>query len=170
MSRPANSIRTDENRSRFLSALNSGTSIATACRACGFDRSTAYDWRRDDPNFRQAWDDAIENGTDRVEDLVLREAVEKRSLPAMFGILRARRPERWARNSKADADADIAAAAIAEQQKELAETELVTFTMPMGRKVPEGATIDGTVTEVEAPVERDAEEDQADQSAGRAAA
>ena len=64
-------VRTPERaREVFLDALVTGASITAACRAAGIGRTTAYDMRGADEVFARAWDEAIESGTDRLEDEV----------------------------------------------------------------------------------------------------
>jgi transposase-like protein len=49
-------VRTPEKRTRFLAALESGSSVASACRRAAIGRQTAYDWRKADETFASAWD------------------------------------------------------------------------------------------------------------------
>ncbi len=66
------SERTPGNASVFLDALARGLSATAAAEAAGIARRTAYEWREADDEFRQLWDDAIESGTDRLEDEAIR--------------------------------------------------------------------------------------------------
>jgi hypothetical protein len=91
-----NSRRTPEAEAKFLAALTGGQSIAAAARAAGIGRRTAYDWRDRDPAFATTWDEAWDVGTDHLEDLALK-AAEKGSERMLICLLRARRPERYAR-------------------------------------------------------------------------
>lgn len=61
-------------REAFLDALAEGLSVTGAYRKAGLARSTVYDWRNEEPDFKQAWDDAIESGTDGLEDEAFRRA------------------------------------------------------------------------------------------------
>lgn len=56
----------------FLETLRGGGSIAKAADAAHIARSTAYEWRESDEAFAKAWDDAVEIGTDTLEDEALR--------------------------------------------------------------------------------------------------
>jgi len=61
-------------------------------------RSAAYDWRKADPNFAEAWEDAVEAGTDRLEDRVLAKAHRMDDGPAVTAaifLLKARRPKKY---------------------------------------------------------------------------
>jgi hypothetical protein len=61
-------------RGKFLAALASGLSVTGAAGISGVGRATVYNWRESDEAFRAAWDDAIEAGTDRLEDEAHRRA------------------------------------------------------------------------------------------------
>lgn len=63
-------------KGRFLSALSRGYSVAHACRMVRISRVTVYNHRRDDEEFRLAWDDAVDEGTDLLEDEARRRALE----------------------------------------------------------------------------------------------
>lgn len=60
----------------FLAALREVPVVARACGAVGIERSTAYRARDTDEAFAQAWDDAMEEGVDKVEQEAFRRAVE----------------------------------------------------------------------------------------------
>jgi len=94
--RHRNSRRTPAAEDKFLTALRAGKSIATAARAAGIGRRTAYDWRDRDPAFAESWDEAWDVGTDYLEDLALKGA-EQGSERLLLALLKARRPERYAR-------------------------------------------------------------------------
>ncbi len=66
--------RTDERKSRFLAMLAEGGSVAAAAKQAKIGRRTAYEWRAADPEFATAWDEAIEVGTDALEDEAVRRA------------------------------------------------------------------------------------------------
>src|ERR1700680_3483424 len=85
-----NSRKTPEAEEKFLAALRLGKSIAAAARAACIGRRTCYDWRDRDQAFAVAWDEAFEEGTDRLEDLALRGA-EQGSERLLLALLRARR-------------------------------------------------------------------------------
>jgi hypothetical protein len=81
-------------REIFIDALKTGLSIGGAAKQAGVDRSTAYRWRDDDDDFARAWDDAIEAGTDALEDALTRRALTLSDKGAMF-LLQARRPTKY---------------------------------------------------------------------------
>jgi hypothetical protein len=99
-------------RDRFIEALASGASVRGACEAAGIGRRTAYDMRDADEAFRAAWDLAIDEGTDLMEDEAYRRAVHGTAKPVYQGgkkvgtvqehsdtlmvfMLKARRPEKF---------------------------------------------------------------------------
>jgi hypothetical protein len=90
-----NSRRTPA-EAKFLGALRLGKSIAAAARAAGIGRRTSYDWRDADARFAAAWDAAFEEGSDHLEDIALKGA-EQGSERLLLALLKARRPQRYAR-------------------------------------------------------------------------
>jgi transposase-like protein len=85
---------TPKKRALFLGALTEGASVTAACDRAVITRRTVYDWRKADSEFAAAWDDAIEAGTDALEDEALRRAKEKSDTLLIF-LLKARRPEKY---------------------------------------------------------------------------
>lgn len=61
----------DDKRQAFLDALALTCNVRLAARYAGVDHSTAYNHRRRDPTFMAQWQDALETGYDRLEELVL---------------------------------------------------------------------------------------------------
>ena len=51
----------------FLGTLMRGTSIAKACKVAGVHETRAFKRRKDDEEFRKAWKDAADIGTDLLE-------------------------------------------------------------------------------------------------------
>jgi hypothetical protein len=60
----------------FLACLSEGWSVSKASERAGFSYATAYVHRRKNPEFSAAWDDAIEQGTDHLEDIATARATE----------------------------------------------------------------------------------------------
>src|SRR5215208_5290709 len=82
-----------EKKDLFMAALCEGKSIAAAAKIAGISRGMAYVWRSRDPDFAQEWDDAIEVGTDILQDEA-REMAKTTPLMNIF-LLKARRPEKY---------------------------------------------------------------------------
>ena len=55
-------------REHFLKALSAASSVTAAATAAGVSRMTVYRWQAADPAFAEAWRDAYEAGSDRIED------------------------------------------------------------------------------------------------------
>ena len=99
-----------------LRCLAKGFTTEEAFRRTGLKRSTFYDWRKADLGFDKAVVDAIEAGTDFLEDEVRRRAVEgdlvpigfykgepsahvvQRSDTLLMFLLKGRRPEKFREN------------------------------------------------------------------------
>lgn len=82
--------RTDEKRAAFLDALREGDSVTAAAKAGGIARSTAYKWRDEDSDFAADWDDAVETGTDVLEDVAVQRAKDGSDTMLIF-MLKGRR-------------------------------------------------------------------------------
>ena len=92
------SKRTPEVGDRFLAALSDGLSVTAAAIAAGARRSAMYGWRAEDPLFAEAWDEAIEEGTDKLEEEARRRALNG-SDPLIMFMLKARRPAKYRERS-----------------------------------------------------------------------
>src|ERR1051325_4488811 len=57
---------------KFLDTLSSTGSVTSAAKAAGASRNAFYDLRRSDPQFRDAWHRAREQGLDALEDRLMR--------------------------------------------------------------------------------------------------
>lgn len=79
------SVRTGKNKRKFLAALEAGASISTAATAAGVAKCNMYDWRNASPEFREEWDEALETGTDKLEDELWRRGVEGVDKPVFQG-------------------------------------------------------------------------------------
>lgn len=77
----------------FIEALrNCGGIVRRACEAVRIDSKTAYIWRSIDPEFREAWNYALEDANDVVEDSLYRQATSDKCFLATIAWLKARRP------------------------------------------------------------------------------
>jgi hypothetical protein len=77
---------------KFLDRLRDCGIVRRACEAARIDSKTAYIWRSIDPEFREAWDYALEDATDNVEDSLYRQATSDKCFLATIAWLKARRP------------------------------------------------------------------------------
>lgn len=99
-------VRTFKRRKLFLDQLEVGSSVSFAAVAAGGTSQQFKRWRQTDPDFAADWDEAIETGTDYIEDEATNRAIKK-SDPLMAMILRARRPEKYDRGSKLELSGGI---------------------------------------------------------------
>ncbi|RMF70364.1 MAG: terminase [Alphaproteobacteria bacterium] len=103
---------TEPQRKRFLDVLRKSANVSAAARAVGMSRSSAYQLRRQDPEFRAAWDEALEEALDLLEAELWRRALKGVVRPVFYGgrrcgmirsysdqlgmfLLKAHRPERY---------------------------------------------------------------------------
>jgi len=75
---------THKRREKFLDQLRKGLSVSTAADAIKVSRQAVYQLRENDPDFGAAWDDAVEVGTDRLEDEVMRRAKDGTLKPVFY--------------------------------------------------------------------------------------
>ena len=75
--------------------LAEGGSVTQAARAIGIARKNVYAWRNKDEQFKADWDDAVEQGTDLLEDVAVRRAKDHSDSLLIF-LLKGRRKERYA--------------------------------------------------------------------------
>lgn len=90
-----NTIRTEENRQRVLKALAKGGSLTLAAQAAGMSRNALHMWKTEDEDFAQQIADAIEQGTDRLEDVAIERATSGNSDTMLIFTLKGRRREKW---------------------------------------------------------------------------
>jgi len=64
--------------------LAKGYSVYTAATIASVNRSTVYRWRDEDPDFKDRWDEAVECGTDLLEDEALRRAKDGFDEPVFY--------------------------------------------------------------------------------------
>ena len=86
--------RTPKRVQAILDALRGGDAIGTACARAGIGRSTFAEWRSADPVLDAQVDDAIEYGTDVLED-VARDRSIRHSDTLLIFLLKARRPDKY---------------------------------------------------------------------------
>jgi len=70
-------------RDRFLAVLRTTRNISTAAASVGISRQSAYNFRRRYDDFRREWDDAIEYALDRIEESVMKVAMEGEVEPVL---------------------------------------------------------------------------------------
>lgn len=78
-------IRTPKTRAAFLEALKDTCNITKACELSGLGRTSAYEWREDDPEFAADWQKALEVAADLLEDEAVRRAKEGTDKPVFQG-------------------------------------------------------------------------------------
>lgn len=69
-------VDTLENREIVLKYLSAGATCALAAEAIGVHRSTLLRWKAKDKEFADDWDEAVEHGTDLIEEEAIRRAID----------------------------------------------------------------------------------------------
>ena len=88
---------------KFLRSLAKTPSVTIAARAANVSTRACYKAKDADPEFAEAWSDAINKSVDALEDAVYRRALREDSQLAMF-VLKAFRPERYRETSRVEID------------------------------------------------------------------
>lgn len=76
--------QTPKKGKKFLKLISDGYTVKDACKEIRVARCTVYVWRNDCPEFKQGWEEAIDMGTDAIEDEALRRAVHGVEKPIGF--------------------------------------------------------------------------------------
>jgi hypothetical protein len=98
-------------KEEFFNVLADGGSVTAAASAIGVTRQAVYQLRKTDAQFAVDWDDAIEAGTDILEDEAVKRAKNHSDTLLIF-LLKARRPDKYKERS--------------ETELTIRETELIT--------------------------------------------
>ncbi len=120
--------RTDKKRTAFLiSLIETGGNVSRACEVAGLARQRVYEWRTVDEQFALAWDEAVETGTEELEQEARRRAysgvdepvfyqgeacgtIRKYSDTLLIFLLKGRKPDKYRERFTIDVnklDADI---------------------------------------------------------------
>lgn len=94
-------IRSNKTRKKFLDFLEKGYSESRAAREAGHTLKFFRTWRKEDQAFSDDWDEAIEAGTDLLEDKA-RDRAMRESDGLMQFLLKARRPEKYRERSSVE--------------------------------------------------------------------
>jgi hypothetical protein len=81
------------NKKKFLAALAAGLAPGCAAKEIEINRSTAYNWKRDDEEFATRWDEAVQTSLDRLETVMYQVALTPEGQKEREFQLRHRRPE-----------------------------------------------------------------------------
>ena len=124
---------TPEKLTAFCAALAETCNVGKACAAVGISRMTAYTWRKDMPDFAQAWDDAMKAGLLALEDEAHRRAFDGVDEPVFYKgdecgtirkysdtlaifLLKAHNPEKYRDNSKVELSGSLAVTSMTDDE------------------------------------------------------
>lgn len=85
---PKNLSDLSEKQALFLQGLRDTGIVLRACDRADITRQLAYIWRSAYPEFREKWDDALEDPIDRVEETLLSMAVSGNNTQATITYLK----------------------------------------------------------------------------------
>lgn len=75
---------TPEKMTAFCAALAETCNVGKACAAIGISRTTAYEWRDEQPGFAERWDWALKVGVSGLEDEAHRRGFEGTDEPVYY--------------------------------------------------------------------------------------
>lgn len=76
---------TERTKARWLREFAIDKCVGAACVRAGISRSRLYEWRKQDKEFAEAWDEVHEHQVDRLESSMLRRAIEGYERPVFQG-------------------------------------------------------------------------------------
>ena len=91
---PASPI--EDRKREFLKALKDGHTIRRASSIARISRNKLYDLRDSDPKFRREWEQAMEDGGDRIQQEVVDRALDRndpKSATLLIFLLKGLRPQ-----------------------------------------------------------------------------
>lgn len=96
-------------RAAFLESLGKTGQIAKSARAAKVDRTTVYQWKRKNPEFARAWDEALELAADMLEDVAFQRATRPSdpSDSLLTLLLKAHKPEKYRERSEVQVTAAL---------------------------------------------------------------
>jgi hypothetical protein len=94
-------IRTAQNRERFLDGLRKTGNVTATCDTSDLPRRSIYDWRDDDPSFAADWEAALSLGMEALEDEARRRAFAGSDLLMIF-LLKGHKPDKYRDRSTVD--------------------------------------------------------------------
>lgn len=121
---------------KFCEALANGASPTKATKAIGIARSTAYYQRSIDPDFAEAWEEALERAADLHEDALHELSVKTKNVGAVIFQLKNRRPQKW--QDRHDVNVEKRSITLHAHLPPLAEQELLALLkqkLESGRKL-----------------------------------
>jgi len=95
-------LKTSQTVNKYLGALRSGMNYTNSARAAGICVTTINDWKRADPEFAEACEEAEAQGLQKVEDVLLEKALGGH-FPSIQLYLERRSRKRWAPPNKTPA-------------------------------------------------------------------
>ena len=106
-------------KEKFIKSLSAKGNVTVAARAAGVARAYAYEAREEDKDFAKAWDEALEEAIDTIEEEARRRACDGTLKPVFQGgeqvgsvreysdtlmvlLLKAHRPKKYRENSRVE--------------------------------------------------------------------
>ena len=86
---------TPRRKAVFINAISEGASAKKAAELAGVARNTPYYQKKQDPEFADAWADAMERQADGLEDALHDLPIEKANPAGIIFSLKNRRPQVW---------------------------------------------------------------------------
>jgi hypothetical protein len=79
-------LSTKQKKAKILQVLSSsfGLSVDAACKSLPISRNTFYDWLKNDPKFKEAYDDMTESILDLAEASLVKQIQEKNTTATIF--------------------------------------------------------------------------------------
>lgn len=92
-------------RDKFTQHLAKTGNVSKSARLAGVPRRTVYDERDKNPDFAQAWEDALEEGADELEEEARKRALADSDTLLIF-LLKGLKPDKYRENKRVELAGD----------------------------------------------------------------
>ncbi len=72
-------------KEKVIEAISTGLRVSSAAKAAGISRTTIYNWKDSDPDFKKRYDEAFEASTERLEEAAYDLALRGSERPIVAG-------------------------------------------------------------------------------------
>lgn len=99
-------LSADKKASFFNALISTGGHLGKACQLAQISRQRVLVWRQTDSVFAAAYDEAVEFGTENLEESLYQRGMAQDTTAAIF-LLKSRRPEKYRENIRVESEVNL---------------------------------------------------------------